>query len=119
MINKDNTNAVTHGAFSKKISLKKHGRDLITNGISYLGSLIQTRKELVVLLQRIERVWLIVLKFDEYEDARPKEIDFTHYKYKATYENSLRLHLKMFFDLANEGKKADESFIDIVGDKKQ
>ena len=97
-----------HGAFSDKIPLSERGQELVRNGITLLVSLPNFRQEFIPLVQRLERIWIILLKLDEWEDQNPNQTEFKHWSYKATYESSFRHNLALLFTLLGQ-KKIDIS----------
>jgi hypothetical protein len=104
----ENLEGVCHGAFSDRINLSEKGQALVRNGITLLSSLPNFRPALLPLVQRIERIWIILLKLDEYEQQHPKRFAFKHYGYKATYENSFQRAMALLFALTNQ--KATKTF---------
>ena len=104
----DNTSALRHGAFSEKVSLSERNEAILRNGITYLSSLPGVQTAYIPILQRIERVWLLLMKLDEWEDKFPEKIDHKHFGFKSTYENTFRLNLNMLFELT--GNKAIKKF---------
>ena len=109
--------ALKHGAFSPSIPLSERGQALITNGISYLMSIPGVRDEYIPLIQRIERIWVILLKLDEYEDKAPEKMEYAHFKYKCCYENSLQRAFSLLFNLT--GKKKDMGLRDVMLEMRQ
>lgn len=100
--------SLRHGAFSDRLALSEKNEVILRNGITYLSSLPGIQTAYIPLIQRIERVWLLLMKMDEYEDKFPEKIDHKHYGYKSTYENTFRLNLNMLFELT--GNKAVKKF---------
>ena len=105
---KGNENSLKHGAFCSKLPLKRKYKTLLKNGIAYLSSLRGFKPQFLPLLQRIERIWVILLKLDAYEDEHPEILEPSHWKYKASYENSFRLHLSMLFNFIGHKQPADD-----------
>ena len=105
---KGNENSLKHGAFCSKLPLKRRYKTLLKNGIAYLSSLQGFKPQFLPLLQRIERIWVILLKLDAYEDEHPEITEPDHWKYKASYENTFRLHLNMLFNFVGHKQPADD-----------